>query len=167
MSSYAAHGNIARCELESHTDTCAFGRHAFIIQEMTQVVSVAGFHPDMKEIQKVKVVTAAVAYDCPFTLVTYILIFPQSLYFPRMNHNLICPDQLREFGLTVNEIPLLRMQPVERTPEHHSIINQEIKLHIALKYDKPISYFECRKPTSNKVADTIKYVHVQMTSPCE
>ena len=119
VSSYSSYASgTTRCELDSHADTCAFGKHAYIMEETSQAVSVAGFHPDMKEIDNVKIVTAAVAYDCPFTLVTYVLIFPQSLYFPRMNHNLICPDQLREFGLTVNEFPCCVYLQLS---EHHKI----------------------------------------------
>ena len=152
MASYTTHAiGTARCELDSHADTCAFGRHAYVLQESSQSVSVAGFHPDMKEIQDVKVVTAAVAYDCPWNMVTYILIFPQSLYFPQMNHNLLCPDQMRDFGLIVNDIPLLRIQPRERTIWHHSIVDGGSNLHIPLQYDKPLSFFLCRKPTSNEV----------------
>ena len=157
----------ARCELDSHADTCAFGKNSYVLEETTQEVSVAGFHPEMKEIKNVKVVTAAVAYDCPYTLATYILVFPQSLHFPCMDHNLICPDQLREAGIIVNETPLLRIQPKDRLPEHHSIIDEETGLHITLKYDKPLSYFNCRKPTNNEVTDRVNCIHVQMTASCE
>jgi hypothetical protein len=128
---------------------------------------VAGFHPDMKEIQNVRVVTAAVAYDCPISFTTFVLFFPQSLFLPRMEHNLICPDQLREFGITVNDVPLLRIQPKDRTPEHHSILDRSSKLHIPLQYDKPISYFVCRKPTVSEINDPINNVHAYMTGTME
>ena len=121
----------------------------------------------MKEIQNVRVVTAAVAYDCPISYTTFILFFPQSLFLPRMEHNLLCPDQLREFGITVNDIPLLRIQPKDRTTEHHSIIDRMSKLHIPLQYDKPISYFVCRKPTASEINDPINNIHIQMTSEAE
>lgn len=127
----------------------------------------AGFHPDMKEIQNVRIVTAAVAYDCPITFTTFVLIFPQSLHFPRMEHNLICPDQLREFGIVVNDIPLIRIAPKDRSAQHHSIIDPISGLQIPLQYDKPISYFVCRKPTSAEIQDTINHVHVLMTSDNE
>lgn len=163
MASYMTHLPETRCELDSHADTCAFGKNSFIISETSQSVSVAGFHPDMKEIQNVRIVTAAVAFDCPATLSTFILVFPQSLYFPKMEHNLICPDQLREFGIIVNDIPLLRIPPNERRPDHHSIVDPLSAVHIPLHYDKPISYFICRKPTSAEINDTINCIHVQMT----
>jgi Fe-S-cluster containining protein len=138
--------------------------NSYVVSETSQKVSVAGFHPDMQEIPDVRIVTAAVAYDCPITFTTFILLFPQSLYFPNMHHNLICPDQLREFGTIVNDIPLLRISPRERQPYHHSIIQHDENLHIPLRYDKPISYFVCRKPTVIEMNDSINHVHVQMTS---
>jgi hypothetical protein len=150
--------------LDTHADTCAFGKNAFIVSETSLAVSVSGFHPDMKEIQNVKIVTAAVAYDCPLSFTTFVLFFPQSLFLPRMHHNLICPDQLRDIGIIVNDIPLLRIQPKDRTPQHHSIIDHTTNLHIPLSYDKPISYFVCRKPTLSEVNDSINNVHVYMTN---
>jgi Fe-S-cluster containining protein len=156
-----------RCELDTHADTCAFGRNSYIVSKSSQKVSVAGFHPDMKEVTNVEIVTAAVAYDCPDTFVTHILIFPQSLYFPQMDHNLLCPDQMREAGIIVNDIPLLRIEPKHRTTEHHSIIDHSYNLHIPLKYDKPISYFICRKPSIDEIHDTLNNIHVQMTSDAE
>ena len=84
-----------------------------------------------------------------------------------MQHNLICPDQLREFGTIVNDIPLLRIPPHERRPEQHSIIDAPSQLHIPLLYDKPISYFVCRKPTSIEINDKINYVNVQMTGDAQ
>jgi len=121
----------------------------------------------MPELPGVKIVTAAIAYDCPDSFITFILIFPQSLYFPSMERHLICPDQLREHGIVVNDIPLIRIPPQQRTPFHHSIIDPESKLHIPLHYDKPISYFHCRKPTTTEIQDNLNNIHVYMTSELE
>lgn len=121
----------------------------------------------MGELNGIKIVTVAVAYDCPESFVTYILFFPQSLYFPTMDRNLLCPDQMRHFGVIVNDIPLLRVPPHQRTKEHHSIIDESMRLHIPLQYDRPISYFKCRKPTRNEVNDPVNCIHVQLTSELE
>ena len=166
MSTYTT-STTTVCELDSHADTCAFGANCFILHETSQQVSVQGFHPNMQELQGVKIVTAAVAYDCPELFVTFVLIFPQSLYFPSMERHLICPDQLREHGIIVNDIPLSRIPPQHRTPFHHSILDPESKLHIPLRYDKPISYFHCRKPTPTEINDTINHIHIYMTSELE
>ena len=74
---------------------------------------------------------------------------------------------MRDFGLIVNDIPLLRIQPRERTIWHHSIVDGGSNLHIPLQYDKPLSFFFCRKPTSNEVTDSVNCIHVRMTSERE
>ncbi len=165
MASYGTQANdTTRYEWDSHSDTCAFCKNTYIVEEVTQNVSVAGFHPNMNEIDNVKIVTAAVAYNCPITFVSFILMFPQSLYIPRMNHHLLCPDQRREFGVIVHDIRLRRLLPTERTSQHHSIIDYESGLHISLHYSKPISNFTCKKPTHKEMTNTVNHLHVHMTS---
>ena len=165
----AISGNAtARCELDSHADTCAFGqRSTFLISTLSDKISVSGFHPKMETILDVKIASVAVAYDCVSTLSTYILFFHNVLYIPSMEVNLLCPDQLREHGVKVNDIPLLRIPPQERTIEHHSIIEPQSGLHIPLEYNKPFSFFTVRKPTRNEVFDSINNMHVTLTSELE
>ena len=167
ISTYMSADTSPVCKLDSHADTCAFGKHCYIVNESSQHVSVKGFHPNLPEMSGVKIVTAAIAYDCPELFVTFVLIFPQSLHFPSMDRHLICPDQLRENGIVVNDIPLLRIPPAHRTPLHHSILDPSSNLHIPLQYDKPISYFQCRKPTFAEVNDNINNIHVYLTSELE
>lgn len=69
--------------------------------------------------------------------------------------------------MIVNDIPLLRINPSDRSPDHHSIIDPLSHLHIPLRFEKPISFFVCRKPSSNEISDPINQVHVQMTSDRE
>ena len=71
----AISGNTtARCELDSHADTCAFGRRStFSVSTMADKISVSGFHPKMETISDVKIASVAVAYDCVSTLSTFVL----------------------------------------------------------------------------------------------
>jgi hypothetical protein len=160
-------GKPTRCELDSHADTCAFGKDCYVVSTSSQQVSVSGFHPDFKSINNVRIATVAIAYDCPFSLTTFILFFHQVLYIPNLRTHLLCPDQLREFGITVNDTPLLRIKPQERNIYHHSIYDPITTLHVPLHFHKPISYFHCRKPSQNEVDDAVNNVHVQMTSELE
>ncbi len=121
----------------------------------------------METISDVKIATVAVAYDCASTMSTYILFFHNVLYIPSMAVNLICRDQLREYGIPVNDIPLVRISPQERTIEHHSIIEPETCLHIPLEYNKPFLFFTVRKPSQNEINDPVNYVHVTLTSELE
>ena len=113
-------------------------------------ISVEGFHSSFKTVNHVPIVTAAIAYDDPTTLHTYILFFHQSLYFESMERHLLCPAQMRFNQITVNDIPLLHLPFDQRTPTDHSIITQHPhpSLHIPLRLHGSVtSYFECRKPT--------------------
>ena len=164
--SMAAHGTT-RCELDSHADTCAFGTDAHVVRIHSSDVSVSGFHSDFPSLSNVSVADVAVAYDCPYTYQTYILFFNQVLLIKKMKHHLLNPDQLREHGCIVNDVPLLRIHPQHRHPNNHCILPPNTTLRIPLEYHKPISSFLVRKPTQSEVNDPINHLHVEMTSPLE
>ena len=85
---------------------------------------------------------------------TFVLHFDQVLFIPTMDHNLLCVDQMREHGVLVNDIPLVRLPPDQRSHESHSLVihgDSSGKVAIPLQFDKPISYFEIRKPTRDEV----------------
>ena len=143
-----------RCELDSHADTCLFGRHCRVLHTYSHTLNVTGFHSSMKTLKNVHVACVCVAYDCVSTMSTYILVFDQCLYIPSLDVNLLCVDQLRDHGLKVNDVPLIRLSADERTNESHSIMCKETGLHVPLEFDKPISYFKCRVPTPDEVEST-------------
>ena len=62
---HANHGSKA--ELDSHADTCSFGRNAYLVRDTGETVSVGGFIDSLGTVIRVPVVTAAVAYDDPTT----------------------------------------------------------------------------------------------------
>ena len=110
--------------------------------------------------------TAAVAYDCPSTYQTYILFFPQSLLIEGMDRHLICPTQLRENNVGINEVPLVHTPRNKRTKLTHSIWTHhpDPDLHIPLDLDGVISSFPVRKPTWDEVNDDRNTIHIWMTS---
>ena len=111
----------ARIELDSHADTCAFGSACLVLQETGRTVAVEGFGEAMGLLDDVPIVTAAVAYDCPTTACTYVLIYHESLYILDMTTHLVNPMQMRGQGITVNDVPLQLMSSEERQPQCHSI----------------------------------------------
>ena len=52
---------------------------------------------------KVKIVDAAVEYNCPYSGVEYILVIRNGLYMPAMVHNLIPLFIMKELGIFVND----------------------------------------------------------------
>ena len=140
-----------RCDLDSHADTCVFGRHCRVLHTYSHTLNVTGFHSSMKTLKNVHVACVCVAYDCASTMNTYILVFDQCLYIPSLDVNLLCVDQMRDHGLTVNDVPLIRLSKDERTIQSHSIMCNDTGLHIPLLFDKPISYFKCRVPMIDEI----------------
>ncbi len=86
--------HYARLELDSHADTCAFGKTCLVLGDTGRTVDVGGFKESVG-VKDVKIAHAAVAYDCPITFKTYLLIFHEVLYIPDMEDHLGNPCQMR------------------------------------------------------------------------
>jgi hypothetical protein len=163
ISSVAVSDNVhSQAELDSHADTCAFNDSALIIQDTLQCASVTPFLRSFGTLDSVRIVTAAVAYDCPETFTTFILYFPQSLYIPELDRPLIAPNQLHSHGIIVNDTPLFALSSDQRNADSHSILSLEHSLCIPLQLDGVISYFPNRKPTPEESRDRDRCVHVEM-----
>ena len=89
--------NENRTELDSHADTCVFGKDtALITQDFDQPVKVLGYDGAIGEKESCRTGTAVVAYDHPATGEVFYLHFHQAILIPRMTNNLISPMQLRD-----------------------------------------------------------------------
>ena len=158
-------GATPRSELDSHADTCCVGRHSVVLTRTSQTVRVEGFLPSLGSVS-VPIVTAAIAYDDPHTMQTFVLIVNQALYFKHMETNLLCPNQLRHFGVIVNDSPLYFLSDNERTVESHRIIVPQPPLAIDLKLNGVVSYFESRRPTTEEL-DGVGATHIEITSDAQ
>lgn len=138
---------IQRCELDSHADTCCFTSDAYLLSETYHSVEVTGFLDTLGTVREVRVATVAVAYDCPVSMETFILVFNEALLIPGLRNHLLCPFQLRHNSIIVNECPLQFMDPTQRSSYSHAITTD--KLHIPLLLDGIVSHFLVRKPTED------------------
>ena len=157
----------ARLELDSHADTCAFGKTCLVLAATGRTVDVGGFQESIGSVRDVRIVHAAVAYDCPTSFKTFLLIYHEILYIPDMDDHLGNPCQMRDQGIVVNDIPLQHMPVEERAHHSHSIIDEESSLHIPLTIKGTMSGFSVRKPTWEEVHDDEKSIKVHMTSHAE
>jgi len=151
-------------ELDSHADdTCCFGQNALVIQETSRTVEVSL----LGRVDDVPIATTCVvAYDDPTTYTTYMLIFHEALYIKDLEHNLLCPSQLRFNGLRVNS--LLRIFDADRLPRTHTTI--EVPAPDALTIpllvlDGMTSYFPPRRPTMEQFNHSVRWI--DMTSSAE
>ena len=81
----------SRTELDTHADTCVVGKDCLITHEYDRLVSVTGYDPNQGKVKDLKVVSAAIAYDCPDTGEVIIIKINQAIYIKSMFHNLLCP----------------------------------------------------------------------------
>jgi hypothetical protein len=140
--------------LDSHADCCVFSEHGKVLNtDISRTVNLSPFKSHLGTID---------AYDDPLTFATYILIFPESLQVPGMNHHIICPNQLRDNGIRVNETPLMYIPVEERNDISHSIVTD--LLTIPLSMDGIHSSFNTRTPTDYKLENPNLFQHIYMTS---
>jgi hypothetical protein len=154
-----------RAELDSHADTCVFGSGVKVLADTGRRIVVSGFN-DKVGSNGVPVVTLAVAYDCPRTGETYLLVFHEALHIPEMTVHLLNPNQIRGQGIEVNDVPLQLLPEDSRIPRMHSIISKDPPMHIPLSMKGVCSGFTVREPTWDECRDVDqeKVTIVQMTS---
>lgn len=85
----------------------------------------------------------------------------EAIYFgERMSHTLLCPNQLRNNGLIVDDVP----QQFDRQSQHCIRIpstGSEESLHLPLEMYGVISYLTSRRPSAEEIKEC---THVELTS---
>lgn len=154
------------CELDTHADTCCFGRNCYIMSsDLNETAEVTPFADGLGKLSQVPIVTVAVAYDCPKTYQTFILIFNKSLYIKQLNHHLLCPNQMRLSGTIVNDCPLQFTAIEDRSVYTHTVVNGSCIIPLKLK--GVLSYFDTRMPTDEEISNPDLYTHIEMTSQAD
>jgi len=132
------------------------GKHCFVFDNVHgQTCEIQPFDPSLGTVKKVPIVDAAIAYDCPYTHKTYILMFRNALHVPSMDNNLIPPFIMREAGITVNDVPKIHANDPEN--KDHSIAFPDIDLRIPLQLWGLFSFFHSRIPTLDEIKHCDKF----------
>ena len=148
---------VDRSEMDSHADTCVAGCNMVVLEDTGQTVSVTPFTSEYNALKGIPIVSAATAYDCPTDGETYLLIFNECLFLgERLPVSLLCPNQLRAFGLSVCDTP---QQFDADSP--HDISFPDSNLRIPLEMEGVVSYFTSRRPTDDEIATCAR---LEMTS---
>ena len=149
----AVFGDDSRCEMDSHADTTVCGANFVNIGSTGETVEVSPFSTEYESIPDIPIASCATAYDCPRTGETIILVFNEAMYFgSRMGTSLLCPNQIRDFGHGVHDIP----RQFELTSTHSIDIKEygaDTDDNIALKLNGVISYFDSRLPTDQELLE--------------
>ena len=88
-------------ELDSHANMVVLGQHCYIISSSGIHAEVNKFAIEVGRMKSVTIVAAAIVYDCPYSMKTYLLIVRNALYIKSRTNNIIPPFIMREAGLEV------------------------------------------------------------------
>ena len=140
---------ITKSELDLHANMIVVGKDYFIFESTGKTCNVEPFTADHDVATNIPIVDAALAYDCPFTHETYILIIRNTLYIDSMKNNLIPPFIMREGGVIVNDIP--KMHSSGHIINDHCISFKDTNLGLPLLLNGIFSYFHTRKLSAREL----------------
>ena len=149
-------------ELDTHANMAIVGNQATVFHT-GRIAEVRAFSDKVEKLESVPIFDAALAYDWPKYLKTYLLIVKNALHIPSMKHNMIPQFILREAGLEVNDIPRIHIRD-EVTRESQSIIMTRVDLRIPLQLSGVFSYFESRSLTDREIEECDSMDIVLLTS---
>jgi len=130
-------------EMDTHADTCVLGRNFVIAQYSGRECDVLPYSDDYEAVTGVPIVTGATAWTDQETGETWILLIHEAIWMAdRMPHSLINPNQLRAFGIDVEDNPT-------RGPLY--IAESEADIRIPLRMVGTNILFESRTPTQDEL----------------
>jgi hypothetical protein len=83
--------NDSNTDLDLHTDQSLLGSNILVIHDFNKPVDVIGYNPRGPVMHSLHTISGALAYDCPKTCATFILIVHQAIHNPKLEHNLLSP----------------------------------------------------------------------------
>ena len=147
--------NHGKCKLDSHADTTVAGSNCTVLHFTGKECDVSPYCDDYDAITNVPIVTAATAWQSPSTGQTYILVFNEALWMgDTMDTSLVNPNQLRHFGVHVQD------NPSSTSPLF--IMTEDLEFSMNLSMAGTIVYTDTHTPSSHELATC---PHVQLTSP--
>ena len=98
-----------RIELDSHANMVVVGMHSYILNYTGRTAEVIPFTSSYEAQKNFPIVDAIIAYHCPLSGKTYLLVFHNDLFVSSMKNNLILPFILGETNIVVNEVPKIKI----------------------------------------------------------
>lgn len=142
--------NESTTELDSHANMVVMGRNATVIAWTGETAEVHAFSDECDALERVPIVDAATAYDCPYTGKTFILVAMNVLYIKSMERNLIPPFIMREAGIVVNDVPRIHCND-DLDNDSHCVICRKSGMRIPLQLRGIFSCFPTRALTQDEI----------------
>jgi hypothetical protein len=138
---------FARCELDTHADTCALGRNFTPLSFTGRVCDVSPYSSEHYKSEKnVPIITGA----------TYILVVNEGLWLgPKISHSLLNPNQMRYNGVTVHDNPFNSHNPL-------SVEHDEANLPLSISSTN--IFLDTPTPTQHELHNC---PHLHLTSESE
>ena len=92
--------------MDSHANTTCVNKHA-IIESVIEGLTVDDipFDDSIGKMSNLPIVHAIYEYDDPESLRTFLLQFNNAIYINTMKNALLCPNQAREHGTILDDVP--------------------------------------------------------------
>ena len=143
-----------KLELDSHADTIVLGNNCVILSHTGRECDVSPFTETYQSISNVPIVSGATAWTCPENGDTFILVFHEALWMGDvMDHTLVNPNQLRYFGITVQDNPYAGIQM--------HLATESGEMYFPLCSEGTTIYLDTRTPTDRELHEC---KHIQMSS---
>ena len=126
--------NESRKDLDSHADQRAVGRNILQVHhDYDQPINVSGLHPSGPIINNLRQLSAALAYDDPFTGETTILLVHQAIYVPELENNLLSAMQVCLNDETISETPHFLANNVTDLTHSNAVLRDDPINHMSFR----------------------------------
>jgi len=133
--------------MDTHAHGAALASNWRVVELTGEVVDVHGFSKSLKTMKDIPIVMAASIYVCPKTGREYLLIIDQAMYFGTlMDHSLINPNQIRQFGHSLCDDPYDPHRDLQLEADNSDLV-------VPFESDGPDIYFETRAPTDEELVE--------------
>ena len=149
------HNYTSKCELDSHADTIVAGGNCMVMNHTDRVCTVHAYNDNYEPLNNIPVVRAATGFTSSDGR-NYILVLNEALWMPNLDHSLINPNQLREYGIDVQD------NPYSGKPMTIKTIDDEFTL--CLRSKGATIFFNSWLPNSDDLAN---YPHIILSSQKE
>ena len=144
-----------RCELDTHADTFVAGRNCILMHYTERVCDVMPYSDEYEAKVGIPIVQVATGFTSSDGR-RYILIFNEALWMPEMDNSLVNPNQLRHFGVEVQDNPYNEEPMVIRKDDDND------GFVACLQSQGTTIFIDTWTPTDRDLAE---YPHVVMSSP--
>ena len=144
-----------RVECDTHADTFVAGRNCTLVHFTERVCDVMPYADDYAPKTAIPIVRAATGYTAA-NGTRFILMFNEALWMPELEDSLMNPNQLRHFGVEVQDNPYHQEPMVIRKDD------DEQEFVACLKTEGTNIFIDTWTPSDD---DMGTYKHIELTSP--